>query len=194
MQNKAVLIGVFSVAAIVFGVSLGLVANRPSLDAKRVVVSSLMPERTIEEMTRGSYATVVGLVTGVSVTREKSLFRADEMDIVTVAEIKVDRYLSNPNSLDLSMIKVKTLGGSLDGYTVIAEDSPKFEVGTKVVLFLDKLGDGDFWVFGEAQGKFTVNEDGALGTDEERPFLRDILKTEKVTLSELESRVTAATK
>lgn len=77
---------------------------------------------------------------------------------------------------------------------MVADGYPEFKRGTKVVVFLNKTEEGEFTVYGTAQGKFTVNEDGTLGTEREKSFIATVFNKDAITLTELESQVAAAIK
>jgi hypothetical protein len=194
MSKKTLVVGVLSVVlSVAAGVSYGLHGIREPRNSA-VVVSSIIISRSVDELAANSYAAVIGIVEGTEVVREKSAIRPDAVDIVTIATIKVDKYLTNPNNLSAPQVKVKTLGGMIGEESMVAEGEPKFVTGTRVVVFLNKLGENEFSVYGAAQGKFTINEDGTLGTEGERPFISTVFDKETMTISELESQIAAVAK
>ena len=193
MNKKTLLLGTLSILAVVSGISYGLIKGRGRAGTTTSVHSIMLP-RTVSELSSESYATVVGTVADTKVVREKSSVRPGETDIVTIATINVEKYLTNPHKLDATTIQVKTLGGTIGNDSMVADDYPAFVPDTKVVVFLNRTDDGEYTVYGTAQGKFTVNQDGTLGTEKEKPFLRGVLNKEAATLTELESDVTSSSK
>ncbi|MBN1585188.1 hypothetical protein JW899_02355 [Candidatus Uhrbacteria bacterium] len=195
LTEKCVLTG----GAVALSVSVGMVYGTFFLDSAHsdtsVIVSSIMIPRDVGELSLNSDAVIVGVVDDIAVNRERSIFRAGEHDVVTTATVRVDRYLSNYGGLDAQVVKVKALGGTVGDHTMVAEGSPDFELGSKVVVFIYRFGKGDdYWVAGEAQGKFIVNENDTLGTERERPFVSSVFGKDDVTLSELESQIDSAVK
>ncbi|MFH1047594.1 MAG: hypothetical protein V1738_04795 [Patescibacteria group bacterium] len=172
MKRTIYIVVVFTALAVVSGVAVGLSVNRqPTL----VSVSSILSPRNIDDMTRDSYAVILGVVEDVSIGKEKSFYRPGEMDVVTTATINVEQYLNNPHNLDLKTVEVKTLGGTVGNLTLDAESHAKFAMGTTMVIFLDRHDDGSFHVYGVAQGAYTINEDGTIGTEKEKPFLDSVM-------------------
>jgi hypothetical protein len=59
-------------------------------------------------------------------------------------------------------ISVRVAGGTVGGEGMETESAPKFKVGEKVVLFLEKGPDEEWLVIGGFQGKYTVLGDKVL--------------------------------
>ena len=162
---------IISAAAALVAISIassGLSANKQPTS---VSVSSVLAVRNIGDMVRDSYAIIIGVIEDTSANKEKSFYRPGEVDVVTTATVKVEQYLSNPHGLSLDTIEVKTLGGTVENLTFEAEGFARFEKDARMVIFLDRHEDGSFYVYGVAQGAYTINEDESVGTDSEKHFL-----------------------
>ncbi len=193
MNKKNLFVGTLSIVAVAAGICYGLNYGHVRVGSTTSVHSIMLP-RTVAELSQESYAIIVGTVTGTKVAREKSSVRPGEMDIVTIATVNIEKYLRNQNHIDLSTVQVKTLGGTIGKDSMEADDYAMFTTGTKVLVFLNKTDDGEYTVYGTAQGKFTINPDSTLGTEKEKPFLRGIINKDSATLSEFESEIETLTK
>lgn len=194
MNRNLYIIGALLILAVASGVVYGLTEKYRQPTEVTVSVNSIMIQRTVEELTKNSDAAIVGVIEDIAVVKEKSVFRPGESDIVTVATIRVEKYLSNNKGLDSSVIEVRTIGGTVGDFTMVAEDSPSFDIGSRVVVFVYRFSGDDYWVAGDAQGKFTINEDGTLGTEREKPFIGSVFGTENVTLADLEKQMSSVIK
>jgi hypothetical protein len=83
---------------------------------------------------------------------------------------------------------VQTVGGTIGNESMIMEDSPVFEKGQRVIVFLRQEKDNTFVVFGGSQGKYTINNSNvANGTQELEVFSSVFGK--QMTLSEFEKNI-----
>jgi hypothetical protein len=55
-----------------------------------------------------------------------------------------------------SVLVVKTFGGTVGGYTVVAHGFPEFKAGDRVLLFVQNQADGTVEVTGYRQGQYRV--------------------------------------
>lgn len=98
------------------------------------------------------------------------------------AIVSVDDYLKNP--LPSEEVVVRTLGGTIGNLTMDVEDTPFFESGEKVLLFLSEDTDPatkslypeHFVVCGCFQGKFTITEEGKAISEGESIELKELLQ------------------
>ncbi|MEN0067832.1 MAG: hypothetical protein AAGA48_37230 [Myxococcota bacterium] len=116
--------------------------------------------------------------------------------ILTDATIKVEHSLLGDAK---AVTEVRTFGGRVDDYTVLAHGFPTFDVGNRIVVFLQAAEDGTQRVTGYQHGLYkvvqrqgtpwvvpTVDDHSVLSTkDYIKPsarhlaaFTRDILATE----------------
>lgn len=107
--------------------SLLLLAAIPASGSTFVAMSQ-------DELVAQSDAVVVGEVLKVQSFR-------DETGRLIVSEAIVQVKETLTGSAD-SVVVVRTVGGTVDGYTVVAHGFPKFDAGERVVLFLANR-DGD---------------------------------------------------
>lgn len=88
------------------------------------------------------------------VTAMESQWDDTEQYIYTYVTVAVDMNMKSIVSGPLITIKVP--GGEANGMTLIVSDTPHFEVGQEVVVFVTEDETGSYEVFGAAQGKYTV--------------------------------------
>ena len=106
------------------------------------------------------YADVVVLGEVVGTHSEWS---ADGKTIVTLTRIWVQRKLKG--DAGLRDITVQVLGGAVGAQMVQVPGAPSFQVGERVLLFLERRPDGTYGVVSLAQGSFKVHKDPATGRD-----------------------------
>jgi len=113
----------------------------------------------IEDMAKLAPIVIIGEVNQVY-----SSFNADKTKIHTRAMISPIEILKGP--ADLGTVTVKIIGGQVDGKVATLPGAPKFEVGEKVLVFLEPREDGDgYLTLGFFQGKYTVFKDPKTGRD-----------------------------
>jgi len=102
------------------------------------------------------------MVHGVVVDQFSEWERYDEHNILfTYSTIRV-RHADFRGMTPTRDVVVRTVGGTLDGYTQVLVDEASFKVGEEVVTFLEMDPDwAHFSVVGFRQGKYTVVRDGA---------------------------------
>jgi hypothetical protein len=117
-----------------------------------------VPEMSIGQVLSESKA----LVHGVVVDQFSEWEQYDGHKILfTYSTIRVRHadFMSMQRSRD---VVVRTVGGTLDGYTQLLIDEASFKLGEEVVVFLGLEPDwAHFSVTGFRQGKYTVVRDGA---------------------------------
>lgn len=107
---------------------------------------------------------------------------------MTNVNILVEKYLFNPKNLSLSNVTVQTIGGTINNKTMIAEDSPVFQKGEKVIVFLRQKNDTTFTVYGWSQGKYTILNDKLAGNENEKDIFKSIFGKE-MTVTEFEKQI-----
>lgn len=178
----AIVMGIGSVAAFNYYQNLS--------NPKTTYVSSVLVEITPEDIVKQSSGIVLGKVEKTQAIKIPSKIRANKEDIVTIATVKVEKYLANPKNLSAPYIDVQTLGGTVGNETMVAEDSPTFVQGERVVVFLNEMDSSSnaFAVYAGIQGKFTVQADNGVGNDEERMYFRKVFGKD-MTLKEFENKI-----
>jgi len=117
---------------------------------------SLMIELSTEELTRDSEIVVVGEVGDVM-----SFWSEDGTTIFTKAKVMVDQVVKGIHHTE---VDIEYKGGEVGEIGLRVSDAPSLEKGEKVILFLKtkkiEKGVKVFNIVGNAQGKYTVREDG----------------------------------
>jgi len=116
-----------------------------------------MVPMTTSTLTTESETVIIGKVMEV-----KSSWDLDHKTIVTRASIKVKEVVRG--SVESDQVEVEYEGGIADHKMLMVADSPKFETGDMVLVFLkpatSALGGYAYEVAGLAQGVYTIGEDG----------------------------------
>jgi len=189
MIKKNILFYLLAVIVVAGSVTIFNLYNR-SNQGKTTEINTLLAKVTAEEIIKGSDGVIIGTVKDLRATKAPSSLRAEEGDIVTNVSIAVEKYLSNPKNLSLTNITVQVVGGTIGKETMIAEDSPDFEVGQKVLVFLKQGSNGVFTVYGWSQGKYTVTNDKIAGSEKEQEIFKGIFGKE-LTINELEQKISS---
>ncbi len=122
---------------------------------------ALMLKLTLEELSAGADAIIVGTVGALTSQWNSNRTAIDTSVTVTVGEVL-------KGTLSQSRISVLIPGGNVEGVTQHVSDVPDFEPGECAVLFLKVLPSDKFGVYGLFQGKLPVvsNRVGYLSLDE----------------------------
>lgn len=142
-----------------------------------VEISGIMEALSIEDLVSQSDIIIAGTVTGAYPSRwntrggQKPDKSNDELDIGTEDMIYTDigvyvnKYLKNP--LDCLYLQITIEGGTVGNDSIWVEDSPSFEYGENILLFLNwKSGRDEMTVTGGYQGKFTMINDTTAVRDD----------------------------
>jgi hypothetical protein len=99
--------------------------------------------------------------------------------IVTDSVLQVDWTMRGPNSNGQTLM-VRTLGGTIDGFSQLVYGEVKFEIGKTSLLFLARGVDRELHVLGMAQGHYPVKpDDKGEWRIAASPSLHGVLKLEK---------------
>ena len=115
-------------------------------------LATIMPELSIEEMTKRSSLVIVGKVESVT-----GKWNAENTTILTHAIISPKTFLIGNSEKDLLVIEL--LGGTVDSLTTTAVGEASLNSGEEVVLFLTQNTKGQsesYRIVGHAQGKFRI--------------------------------------
>lgn len=136
---------------------------------KRVSLNSLVIEQDLPSLTKNSTVIVVGTI-------EEILPSQISIDKNTGDKIVITDYVLSPEKVIKGSVGkdiiIRTIGGTVgeekNKLTVIAEDSPDFKIGEKVLVFLSKgtdeffdLSEGQYTVEGWFQGKYEIVDKNA---------------------------------
>lgn len=86
-------------------------------------------KQTAKRLYDSADVVATGIITNSSAIMEDS-------EIWTYLEVKVEEYLKNPQPI--GNLTIKSMGGTVGNIGSVAEDSPLFNVGDKVLLILYK--------------------------------------------------------
>lgn len=115
----------------------------------------LMVARTLDQLTDGSDAVILGAVESFRTCRSSG-----PAPIVTLVTILPERALKG--SVARGPITVTVAGGAIGRYRLEAGTSPEFAAGERAVLFLDRGAAGGFVPSEGYQSKLTVGQDGSV--------------------------------
>lgn len=121
--------------------------------------SALVVEKDVEQLTQEADLILTGKVKSM-----RSDWNEERSLIYTYVTISVSGYIKNNLTPEESEenreqeIVVRILGGEVDGLRLMVSDTPEFEEGEEVFLFLRSRMDGTTFlkVAGLFQGKYTV--------------------------------------
>jgi hypothetical protein len=105
---------------------------------------ALTPDQLVEQ----SDAIVQGEVLKIN-----SFWTADGSVIVSEALVQVTDTIAGDSP---TVLRVKTFGGTVGGYTVEAHGFPGFRAGDRVLLFVQNQDDGSVEVTGYRQGQYRI--------------------------------------
>lgn len=126
-------------------------------------VPQLLSASTFVDMTTGDLVRASSTVVEGEVLKVESYWESTGRIIVTEAMVRVDDLVVGEAP---TVVRVKTFGGTVDGYTVEASGFPAFVRGERLVLFLAPDGEPDLMrVTGYQLGQYRVRQ-GADGRDE----------------------------
>lgn len=104
---------------------------------------------TVEQMTEQADLVARSTITGiVSVDR-------DANGIYTTYSARIDSGLKYAGDLP-EEIRIRQLGGELDGTSYIADDDPLLTIGEESVLFLHEFAPGNFFIVGGPTGRLPI--------------------------------------
>ena len=116
--------------------------------------SGIVVQLTEEELTAQAELILVGHVSDVSCYEE------GEGTIYTEVTISVEQKLKGEAGGE---VVIRVAGGKVGEQVVWVEDAPSFDVGERVVVFLEEY-DSALHVVGGFQGKYTVSENDTIGS------------------------------
>jgi hypothetical protein len=123
--------------------------------AAATIVKSL----SLDEMVKSADVVVHGRV-----ERRVASWNEERTRIYTVSEIRVEESLKGPARAG-EVLRVRQLGGEVDGIAQTIAGNAKLAEGEEVILFLDRDEEkGLHYVVGMAQGKYAVDRKGAQPT------------------------------
>jgi hypothetical protein len=138
----------------------------------RSASATLVRGMTLKELVGRSQHVVVG--TPLSAYCLYATFGTRRM-IVTETRLRVDGVLGLQGP-DESELRVRTLGGQLDGVGELIHGQAELQRGRQCVGFFERQPDGTCWLTGMAQGHYPLSNAGAtlvLRPSPQLPTIRD---------------------
>jgi len=115
--------------------------------------ASTFLKQSVGDLIRSSHGIVHAQVTDI-----RAEWNADHTFIFSYVTLEVKRSLLGQKH---AYETVRVPGGVVDGFRVVMEGAPDFQVGDKVVVFLGAWDDGALMVEGYYQGLSKVDRDAA---------------------------------
>lgn len=172
-SQRYVVIGIIAVLGASVGIAYGL--SRNSQNVVHYATSSDY-RRSLSEFIDKADGIVLGTVKDVSYHKEKNPALGGEETIMTSTVIDVEEYVFNPNNETTGEITVKTTGGRIGNEELISDSSPQFSKGEQVIVIIGiDPNTKVYYVYGSAQGKYHVNDDGSIGSVNEMENIRETL-------------------
>lgn len=126
---------------------------------------ALVEELTLDELTAEADSIIVGEVTDITSYQE------GEGNIYTLVTLSVEHTIKGESEGEVA---IKLPGGEVDGIGLWVADAPIFQLGERTIVFLEEV-DSAFEVCGWHQGKFTVQDDRIVETNQSlTSFMADI--------------------
>jgi hypothetical protein len=124
---------------------------------------------TIEELTAKADSILIGEVT------DSTCYQEGEGNIYTQVTLSVEQTIKGETEEE---VVIRVAGGKVNGQVLWVEDAPTFQLGERVVVFLEE-DDGGFGVVGWFQGKFSIDKNnmvsGNMSLTEFIDQIKDIL-------------------
>jgi predicted protein tyrosine phosphatase len=131
--------------------TLAALAVAVSILAAGSALASTFLKVDIQDLKKMSEAVVQARVVEV-----RSYWNADQTMIFTEAALEVKGRLHGKAD---DLLVVRTVGGTVDDYTVDMGGAPRFAVGDEIVAFIGRWDDGEPMVAGYAAGMSRVRKD-----------------------------------
>lgn len=169
-SNKIRLLGVLMVVILGVGVASFMAFSVKSSPGKEIVVSALFPEMTLEELTDDAENIVIAKVKEIKESKLKKDKEGNPL-VYTDYVLKIEKDIKRPEDTNDTLV-VRQLGGSAEGYTMVAEDSVELKKGERILLFVHQGWDAKTIVAGN-QSKYTlvdgkaINKNASKNTTEE---------------------------
>ena len=114
----------------------------------------LMEQLTIDELAERADIIVVGEVTDIDYDRNGN------GDVKTLVSLSVTDVVKGAN---VEEVVIEVAGGQLEDLNVSVEDTPEFQLGERVAVFLRQVDHGTFTTVGGFQGRFGIDENDMVG-------------------------------
>jgi hypothetical protein len=112
---------------------------------------------TFDQLVNEAEMIFEGTVTG---TRSEWIGAGAERHIVTYVTFKIEDSIKGTLGAEYT---IRIFGGTVDGHTMEATDTPRFKVGDRDILFVEHNGTQFVPLVGIMHGRFHVQQDDATG-------------------------------
>jgi len=153
IRLSLIIVGIALVLVLVLS-DISCSSARP--DASPTVVTAIMQELTIEQITANADSIIIGKVIDTAV--KKDMLTGN---INTYISVNVEEWIKG--TTDSNVVTIREQGGEIGDERQWAEDSVQFSNGEKVLLFLKSNGDKTSSVLGGFQGKVTLEKTNTPG-------------------------------
>jgi len=170
-QNEMVTLTILLVISACMGVS-----NIPL-----VTIQSTEADLSFEELSRQAELIIIGVVLDEKLAEPGTIGAGLENHTISVEKVLKGKYIA-------SMVSVITESENM-------EDSPQFDVGEKVILFLyqepifgDKPSGNDYTIVNQLNGKYGIDDNGMVGNVSTADFeekIKDALSSPKTNITRL---------
>ena len=116
---------------------------------KNQASASIVVPMTLKDLTEQADLIVLGISSEIT-----SVWDSDRKNIVTYITLVPERCFKVTECPD--QIRIRQLGGTVDGITMIVKGGARFHKNEKVVLFLERTSTTHYRVIGLSLGKFSV--------------------------------------
>jgi len=131
-------------------VGCGLEAETPNQPSRSS--GGLVEKLTIDELAVRADSILIGEVT------DSTCYQEGEGNIYTQVTLSVEQTIKGETEEE---VVIRVAGGEVNGQVLWVEDAPSFQLGERVVVFLEE-DDGVFGVVGWFQGKFSIDKNNMV--------------------------------
>ena len=114
---------------------------------------------TFDQLVNNAEMIFEGTVTGL---RSEWIGEGADRHIVTYVTFKIEDAIKGKPGADYT---IRMFGGTVDGHTMEATDTPRFKVGDRDILFVENNGRQFVPLVGIMHGRFHVQQDDANGSE-----------------------------
>ena len=136
-------------------VVLGMAGCSPGPQAPslpRQSAAGIVEKLTVEQLAARADSILVGKVTNIACYQE------DKGNIYTLVTLSMEQTIKGETK---EAVNVRIPGGELNRQAMWVEDAPSFQLGERVVIFLEER-EGIFNVVGGFQGKFSIDKNNMV--------------------------------
>lgn len=126
-----------------------------------LTLTRVLPASSVALLTESTLVDASGIIVRASVLSSETRFRSGPVGIYTDVTLDILEVLKGSHSEPT--LHVALPGGEIDGRRIHVSGVPAFVPGEEVVVFLGKLGNGQWTPLGLGQGKYRLEVDTSTG-------------------------------